>query len=99
MHCCDSKTVVVETQQREEGIWRRRRCDTCKKLFYTMEVLYVAPEKIPKPVIQAPRPDERGLYKPKDAVAIKTKKVETRRRNEDRVSNYYIEDDYDESSY
>lgn len=64
-----------------------------------MEVLYVAPEKIPKPVIQAPRPDERGLYKPKDAVAIKTKKVETRRRNEDRVSNYYIEDDYDESSY
>ena len=53
------------------------------------------PPPIKKPV---PLPDERGLYKPNDIPKIKMKQVELRRNNEDRkmrVSNYFIEDDYE----
>jgi hypothetical protein len=60
-----------------------------------MESLYTLPEKEVKPVIY---PDARGLYQPKDVPAIKMQKVEVRRKNEDRkmrVSNYFIEDDYE----
>jgi hypothetical protein len=42
-----------------------------------------------------PVPDARGIYTPEAAVSLKMQKVVTRRRNEDRVSSYYIEDDYD----
>lgn len=60
-----------------------------------MESLYTLPEKEAKPVIY---PDARGLYQPKDVPKIKMQKVEARRSNEDRknkVSNYFIEDEYD----
>ena len=58
-----------------------------------MESLHTLPEKEAKPVIY---PDERGLYQPKDVPAIKMKKVEVRRNNEDRkmrVPSYFIEDE------
>jgi hypothetical protein len=42
-----------------------------------------------------PVPDERGLYTPEGAMSLKMQKVIARRKNEDRVSSYYIEDDYD----
>jgi hypothetical protein len=85
----------MQTEHKTEGIRRRRKCEVCKKLFHTMESLYILPEKEAKPVIY---PDARGLYQPKDVPAIKMQKVEVRRKNEDRkmrVSNYFIEDDYD----
>jgi hypothetical protein len=42
-----------------------------------------------------PQPDERGLYTPEAAVSLKMNKTLVRRRNEDRVSSHYIEDDYE----
>jgi hypothetical protein len=62
----------------------------CNKLIYTLEKEVPPPEKKPVPL-----PDERGLYKKPDAVALKMRKVENRRKNEDRVPSYFIEDDYD----
>ena len=95
MWCCGSKSVVMQTEHKPEGIRRRRRCDVCNKLFHTMESLHMLIEKEAKPVIY---PDERGLYQPKDVPAIKMQKVVVRRSNEDRknkVSNYFIEDEFD----
>jgi hypothetical protein len=40
------------------------------------------------------KPDSRGIYTPNDAAKIKKAKVEVRRRIEDRVPSYFIEDDY-----
>ena len=93
MYCCNSKTPVVQTEITVDGVKRRRKCSVCNKLIYTLEKEIPAPIKKPVPL-----PDERGLYKPKDVPAIKMQKVEVRRKNEDRkmrVSNYFIEDDYD----
>jgi hypothetical protein len=55
-----------------------------------MEKEVSPPEKKPVPL-----PDSRGLYKQPDVTTLKMRKVETRRSNEDRVPNYFIEDDYD----
>jgi hypothetical protein len=43
-----------------------------------------------KPVVE-----KKELFTPKEVSTAKMKKVNTRRTNEDRVSSYYIEDDYD----
>ena len=83
----------MQTEITKEGVKRRRKCSVCNKLIYTLEKEIPPPEKKPVPL-----PDERGLYKPKDVPAIKMQKVEVRRKNEDRkmrVSNYFIEDDYE----
>jgi len=90
MYCCRSKTPVVQTEITKDGVKRRRKCSVCNKLIYTMEK--EVPPPIKKPV---PLPDERGLYKKPDAVALKMRKVENRRKNEDRVPSYFIEDDYE----
>lgn len=93
MYCCRSKTPVVQTEITNDGVKRRRKCSVCNKLIYTMEKEVPPPEKKPVPL-----PDSRGLYKPKEVPVIKMQKVEVRRNNEDRkmrVSNYFIEDDYD----
>lgn len=90
MYCCRSKTPVVQTEITNDGVKRRRKCSVCNKLIYTMEK--EVPPPIKKPV---PLPDERGLYKKPDAVALKMRKVENRRKNEDRVPSYFIEDDYE----
>jgi transcriptional regulator NrdR family protein len=90
MYCCNSKTPVVQTEITKEGVKRRRKCSVCNKLIYTLEKEVPAPIKRPVPL-----PDERGLYKKPDAVALKMRKVENRRNNEDRVPSYFIEDDYD----
>ena len=48
--------------------------------------------------VDVPKPDKKGLYTKQDAAAVKKIKVETRRKNEDRknrVSSYFIEDDFD----
>ena len=90
MYCCRSKTPVVQTEITNDGVKRRRKCSVCNKLIYTMEKEVPPPEKKPVPL-----PDERGLYKKPDAVALKMRKVDNRRKLEDRVPSYFIEDDYD----
>jgi hypothetical protein len=47
-----------------------------------------------KPVIEKIKPDERGIYSKPDVAKINKAKVEIRRRIEDRVPSYFIEDDY-----
>jgi hypothetical protein len=90
--CGGRKSFVTTTTNMENGIRRHRKCASCKKNFFTVEsreLASVAPEPPP------PQPDKRGLYTPEGAVSLKMNKTLIRRRNEDRVSSYYIEDDYE----
>jgi transcriptional regulator NrdR family protein len=86
--CGSRKSSVTTTTRLENSIRRHRKCSDCKKNFFTVETR----ELVSK---QEPQPDERGLYTPEAAVSLKMSKTLTRRRNEDRVSSYYIEDDYE----
>lgn len=86
--CGSRKSFVTTTTKLENSIRRHRKCSDCKKNFYTVETKELASKK-------KPQPDERGLYTPEAAVSLKMNKTLTRRRNEDRVSSYYIEDDYE----
>jgi hypothetical protein len=89
--CGSRKSFVTTTTNTENGIRRHRKCVSCKKNFFTVETRELA-SVAPEP---PPQPDERGLYTPEAAVSLKMSKTLTRRRNEDRVSSYYIEDDYE----
>ena len=86
--CGDKRSCVVNTIKTEKGIRRQRRCTGCDRSFYTLEALYL------KPVTEKIKPDPRGLYKKDDVAKINRAKVEIRRRIEDRVPSYFIEEDY-----
>jgi len=96
MQCpkCNAVSSVSTTIQLDKEIKRHRRCKDCSHTFVTLEtILGSAPKgRPPKP---RPVPDERGIYTPAAAVKLKMQKVEVRRKIEDRVSSYYIEDDYE----
>ena len=82
---CNGKTTVTTSIKLYDGVKRYRKCVDCKRQFQTMEsIMTNAP--ILKPVFE-----KKELFTPKEV----SKKVNTRRTNEDRVSSYYIEDDYD----
>lgn len=86
--CGDKRSAVINTLKMGKGVRRQRRCTGCNASFYTLETLYE------KPVTEKIKPDARGLYTPDDAAKIKKAQVEVRRRIEDRVPSYFIEDDY-----
>ena len=86
--CGNKRSAVINTVKMGKGIRRQRRCTGCNTNFYTMEALYV------KPVTEKIKPDERGLFTKPDVAKINKEKVEIRRRIEDRVPSYFIEDDY-----
>jgi transcriptional regulator NrdR family protein len=86
--CGSRKSSVTTTTRLENSVRRHRKCSDCKKNFFTVETR----ELVSK---QEPQPDERGLYTPEAAISLKMSKTLARRRNEDRVSSYYIEDDYE----
>lgn len=89
--CGSRKSSVTTTTRLENSVRRHRKCSDCKKNFFTVETReLVSPQSQIKP-----QPDERGLYTPKGAMSLKMSKTLTRRKNEDRVSSYFIEDDYD----
>ncbi len=110
MKCsCGGKSNVTTTEQKPNGVFRRRKCEVCKSNFATMEMeietfgtgsrnQYGETRK-PKAV---PKPDDRGLYATdKDVAAVKMSKVEVRRKNEDirnkeRVPSYFIEEEDDD---
>lgn len=110
MKCsCGGKSNVTTTEQKPNGVFRRRKCEVCRTNFATMEMeietfgtgsrnQYGETRK-PKALPVVPKPDERGLYATdKDVAAVKMKKVDVRRKNEDirekmRVPSYFIEDD------
>jgi transcriptional regulator NrdR family protein len=86
--CGGRKSSVVNTRNHENAVRRQRKCASCNKNFFTVEIKELVSNL-------APQPDERGLYTPEAAVSLKMSKTLTRRKNEDRVASYYIEDDYD----
>jgi transcriptional regulator NrdR family protein len=86
--CGDKRSCVINTIKVEKGVRRQRRCTGCNTSFYTLETLYE------KPVTEKIKPDARGLYTKPDVAKINKTKVEIRRRIEDRVPSYFIEDDY-----
>lgn len=96
MQCpkCNAVSSVSTTIQLDKEIKRHRRCKDCSHTFVTLETILgsVPKGRPPKP---RPVPDERGIYTPAAAVKLKMQKVEVRRKIEDRVSSYYIEDDYE----
>jgi hypothetical protein len=96
MQCpkCNAGSSVFTTVQLDKEVKRHRKCKACGGNFVTIEsVVESAP--VGRPAKPKPVPDARGIYTRPDAVALKMQKVEVRRKNEDRVSSYYIEDDYE----
>lgn len=93
--CGSRKSSVTTTTRLENSIRRHRKCSDCKKNFFTVETRELVSKLAPPQPQPQPQPDERGLYTPKGAMSLKMSKTLTRRKNEDRVSSYYIEDDYD----
>lgn len=96
MQCpkCNANSNVSTTVRLDKDTKRHRKCKACGNNFVTIESI-VESLSVGRPAKQKPVPDPRGIYTPSDAVSLKMQKVETRRKNEDRVSSYYIEDDYD----
>jgi hypothetical protein len=96
MQCpnCNAASSVSTTVQLDGEVKRHRKCKECSKRFVTLETL-IESTPVGRPAKQKPVPDARGIYTPAAVVSLKMQKVEVRRRNEDRVSSYYIEDDYE----
>lgn len=95
MKCdCGGKTDVVQTMQVQDAVKRRRKCTDCKKSMYTLEVRATVVEAELEP--PKPKPPEPVKPLAKAAKTIHQKRVEARRKNEDRrnkVPSYFIEDD------
>lgn len=96
MQCpkCNAGSSVFTTVQLDKEVKRHRKCKACGSNFVTIESVI---ESVPvgRPAKPKPVPDARGIYTPEAAVSLKMSKTLIRRKNEDRVSSYYIEDDYD----
>lgn len=90
--CGGRKSSVVNTRNHENAVRRQRKCASCNKNFFTVEIRELASNLAPQP---QPQPDKRGLYTPEGAMSLKMNKTLVRRRNEDRVASYYIEDEYE----
>ena len=86
---CGGRTEVVNTRQIDQGVRRQRKCVTCRASFLTTEYRDAPkPKPAPPPVVEKPMA--------KKAAEIQRKRVEARRKNEDRrsyVPNYFIEEE------
>ena len=93
MKCkCGGDTMVVLTRTIDGVPKRKRKCDLCGQSFYTIETfLEMASGKPgPKPKPKPPKPMAEK------AAEIHRKRVEVRRKNEDRktkVPSYFIEEE------
>ena len=96
MQCpkCNAGSSVSTTVQLDGEVKRHRKCKACSNIFVTLESV-IESTPVGRPAKQKPVPDARGIYTPEAAVSLKMSKTLIRRRNEDRVSSYYIEDDYE----
>ena len=91
--CGGRKSSVINTRNHENAVRRQRKCASCNKNFFTVEIKELVSNLAPPD--PQPQPDKRGLYTPEGAMSLKMSKTLTRRKNEDRVASYYIEDDYE----
>ena len=103
MKCkCGGDTQVTTTQKPATGgVIRHRKCRVCDERFHTMESI-IQSRSVGRPVTKVP---QQPIYTPEQAAKIKAEKVAVRRKNEDikdskqrrsRVSNYFIEDAFDD---
>ena len=105
MKCkCGGNTQVTTTlkQSTLDGVVRYRKCAECGARFQTLETVIETRSagRPPNPLkFKAP-----PVYTPAEVSKIKAVKVAARRKSEDiqekkrrdRVSSYFIEDDYDD---
>ena len=105
MKCkCGGNTQVTTTlkQSTLDGVVRYRKCSECGVRFQTLETVIEtrSPGRPSNPLkFKAPT-----VYTPAEVSKIKAVKVAARRKTEDiqekkqrdRVSNYFIEDDFDD---
>lgn len=94
MKCkCGGNTVVVETRVVEDVPKRKRKCILCSQAFYTAEVfLEMAMGRSGRRTKDNPPPKPMA----QKAAEIHRKRVEVRRKNEDRkskVPSYFIEEE------
>jgi len=96
MQCpkCNAGSSVSTTVQLDGEVKRHRKCKACSNNFVTLESV-IESTPVGRPAKQKPVPDARGIYTPEAAVSLKMSKTLIRRRNEDRVASYYIEDEYE----
>ena len=98
--CANTRTNVAQTLEHESGaVKRRRKCYDCGATFSTLEAVHEVDLKKGRPAT-AIKPNK--LYTKEDAALVQKIKTDIRRKNEDavakkknKVSDYYIEDDYD----
>lgn len=94
MKCsCGEDTAVTETRTVDGILRRRRRCKVCEYTFWSKEIF-------DRDVRAPAKPKPKQVYTKPEAAAIKKKKVNTRRKNEDikqekklRVPSYFIEEE------
>lgn len=94
MKCkCGGDTVVVETRTVDGVPKRKRKCGLCGQAFFTVETFL-------EMVSSKPGPKPKAKVEPKPmaekAAEIHRKRVEVRRKNEDRktkVPSYFIEEE------
>ena len=105
MKCkCGGNTQVTTTlkQSTLDGVVRHRKCSECGVRFQTLETVIEtrSPGRPSSPLkFKAP-----PVYTPAEVSKMKAVKVAARRKTEDiqekkqrdRVSNYFIEDDFDD---
>ena len=98
--CTNKKTNVAQTLVHSSGgVKRRRKCFDCGATFSTLESVLETSLKQGRP----PSPTKPNkLYTKEDAALVHKIKTDIRRKNEDtaakkkaKVTDYYIEDDYE----
>jgi transcriptional regulator NrdR family protein len=99
--CANERTNVAQTLVHESGsVKRRRKCFDCGATFSTLETVHEVDLKKGRPATAIVKPKQ--LYTKEDAALVHKIKTDIRRKNEDavakkknKVSDYYIEDDFD----
>jgi len=98
--CGGDSAVTTTLKPVTGGVVRHRKCRVCGDRFHTMESI-IESRGVGRPVTKIP---QQPIYTPAQAAEIQAKKVNARRKGEDiqekrhrrdRVSNYFIEDDFD----
>lgn len=94
MKCkCGGDTLVLETRTTDGIPKRKRKCSLCGQSFYTQEIFLEMASGKPGRKPKAP-PEPKSMAQ--KAAEIHRKRVEVRRKNEDRkprVPSYFIEEE------
>lgn len=107
MKCkCGGNSQVTSTTKESTlgGVVRYRKCPECKERFQTLETVIETrsagrppnPLKFKAPPVYTPEQVSK-IMAIKTAVRRKSEDIQENKQRRSRVSNYFIEDDYDDS--